>query len=128
MKRVFLFIIAGGIGFIIDSGVFIYLYYIESIGISSSRILSFFTAVFFTWLLNRRYTFNTEKNKTRKEKTKEYLLYFKAQSIGAVINFAIFFTLVYSLNTFKQMPILALATGSITAMFYNYFMSKRILS
>ncbi len=128
MKQIFLFTVTGGIGFIIDSGVFLYLYYLENINISTSRILSFFIAVFFTWLLNRRYTFNTEKNKTKKEKTKEYLLYFKAQSIGAAINFVIFFALIYSLNIFKQIPVLALAAGSITAMFYNYFMSKRILS
>ena len=128
MKRIFLFTVAGGIGFAIDSGVFLYLFYLQNIDMNSSRILSFFVAVFFTWLLNRKYTFKTQLNKSKKEKAKEYFLYFRAQTVGAVINFMIFFSLVYSLEFFKQIPVLALAAGSISAMFYNYIMSKRILS
>lgn len=124
MKKIVLFTITGTLGFIVDSGIFSYLYYIESFNMIFSRIISFIIAVLVTWILNRSFTF---ENNSKMKKTKEYLHYLKIQLTGAIINFIIFFSFIYFLEIFKDIPLGALAIASICAMFYNFIFSKKLL-
>jgi putative flippase GtrA len=55
-KELLRFAIAGTVGFVVDAGV---LYLVkDSLGYYLGRALSFFLAVFCTWLLNRQFTFH----------------------------------------------------------------------
>lgn len=115
--------IIGSIGFIVDSSILMYLVNIENMGIVVSRFISFPSAVFITWLLNRIFTFTTDNVKVKK--FKEYLLYLLIQTIGAAINFSIFFALIYLFKPLETILILPLAIGAICSLIFNFLVIKK---
>lgn len=122
MKEFLKFGFVGGVGFFVDALLLLILVHKLNIDISISRIFSFLFAVLITWLLNRRFTFSQD---SRFKKRKEYIYYVSIQSIGALLNYIIFITLVYSYKIFEEYLILALALASIIVMFFNFFMIKK---
>lgn len=122
MKRFVSFGIVGSIGFIVDSSVLLFLVHMLDYNILFSRIVSFIVAVFVTWLLNRYFTFSATSINI--SKSKEYLKYLVIQTIGALINFCIFFILIYSYEPFKDILIIPLAIGSGFALIFNFTMIK----
>lgn len=113
----------GTIGFAVDSSVLLFLVHIEEFGITVSRLCSFFLAVLATWILNRYFTFSDSQVNIKK--SKEYFQYLSIQIIGAMINFSIFFILIYSFEFFKNMLILPLAIGAFFSLIFNYLVIKK---
>jgi putative flippase GtrA len=122
LRQFILFGLVGTVGFIVDAAVLLYLVHLKNFDLIHSRIISFVIAVFCTWILNRYFTFS---NKKQNHKLKEYSRYFTVQVIGALINFIVFFSLIYIYPPLKEMLIIPLAAASIIAMFFNYLASKK---
>lgn len=122
MKKFFYFGIVGTVGFIVDTLILLYLVYILQLPIYFSRFISFIIAVFITWLLNRNLTFKNADKKHKK--SKEFFYYLATQSTGALINFIIFFTLVYTTTYFYNNLIFSMAIASIVALFFNFYVIK----
>lgn len=124
MNRLIKFAIVGTIGFIVDASILLFFVHIINLSIEFSRIISFISAVFITWLINRSFTFakNTDFNKK-----KEYGLYFVLQTIGALINYVIFIILVRKYTFFEENLIIPLGIAAIIAMFFNYFSIKKLI-
>ncbi len=124
MKQLIRFGIVGTIGFIVDASIL--LFFVHTIGypIALSRILSFSSAVFVTWIINRNFTFSKNSNLNKK---KEYIFYLIIQTIGALINYVIFIILVYKFEFMEDYLILPLGFAAIIAMFFNFLMMKKYL-
>lgn len=122
MKRFISFGIIGSVGFLVDASLLLVLVHIAGYSIVISRVCSFVVAVLATWLLNRYFTFSTQK--MTMTKSKEYFYYFVIQLIGALINFCIFFILIYLFESMKEVLILPLAIGAGFSLVFNYLMIK----
>jgi len=124
LKQIIRFGIIGTIGFGVDAFILMIGVNIFLLSIEVSRIISFLCAVFVTWLLNRTFVFNINKEFSKK---KEYILYLIIQSIGALLNYGIFIVLIYMNEVFEDYLIVPLAISSIVVMLFNYFAIKKIV-
>jgi putative flippase GtrA len=121
LRREFLrFVMVGGLGFCIDSGL---LTFLMSYGwdVFASRLCSFSVAVSATWLLNRLWTFNSGKLISLR---REYAYYLGVQVLGAGINLSIFFILIWAYPVLRNTPLIPLAFGAIVSLASNYLVSK----
>lgn len=114
----------GAVGFAVDGGILSVLVQVCHIDVYLSRAVSFVTAVFTTWLLNRIWVFKQKKPSQRRVH-REYLSYFFVQTIGALLNLGVFVALIHTFPTFRSHPIVPLAVGSVCAMCFNYSGSYR---
>jgi len=123
LKRFISFGIVGTIGFIVDSSVLMFLVHVEELSILFSRLISFITAVFVTWLLNRYFTFSASSINI--SKSKEYFQYLIIQTIGAGLNFSIFFVLIYMFESMKEILVIPLAIGAVFSLIFNFLVIKK---
>lgn len=117
------YVIVGGIGFIIDGGLFSALV-ASHLNPYESRAISFTAAVSVTWILNRRFTFDTAPPEARRVES-PLAIYIWVQLLGALLNLSIFF-LLELLNPLPNLPeITYLALGSLISMFATYYLSSK---
>ena len=121
LRRVTLFVLVGGIGFLIDGGLVTLLVEIINLDPYISRVMSFPCAISTTWYLNRRWTFSANASV---RKTAEYTRYVVIQIIGAGINLAIYGLLIANIPSLAVHAILPLAAGSLIAMTFNFLGSQ----
>lgn len=114
------FAIVGGGGFLIDAGVLSALIHLGQ-GVFVSRLLSFSTAVLFTWLLNHFWSFRQSAPKS----IRNLASYLAIQTTGAAINFSIFFSLMWAWPILHRYPTVPLAIASILVMMFNFSMTKK---
>lgn len=111
----------GCVGFAVDAGVLTWLVRMHGWGLYEARALSFALAVTATWYLNRRYTFSRRPSPDRR---REYGRYFMVQTLGAVINLAVYVAVVAALPEISAYPVLPLAAGSGVALLFNFFAAR----
>jgi putative flippase GtrA len=115
------FAVAGVIGFLVDSGV-LYLMLWVGTGPYLGRVISFLSAVFATWQINRRFTFVVERNsRPIWREAYEYLL---AMLVGGICNYAAYASAIKLLPDTATRPLLAVAFGSLAGMFVNFGIAK----
>ena len=120
-RRFFRFLVVGGVGFCIDGGLLTVLLKSDWV-IMSSRSLSFLSAVTFTWLLNRLWTF--EPNRYTGVH-REYAAYIATNVIGALLNLVVFFALIQMYPPLQETPLVPLAFGAAVSLVFNYTTSKK---
>jgi putative flippase GtrA len=120
-RRFWRFAVVGGIGFCVDGGLLALLLK-NDCGIVSSRMGSFLAAVTATWMLNRIWTFSPGNEVSKR---REYLYYLVTQSGGALINLAIFFSLIAVYPHMREFPLVPFSIGSVVALTFNYLVSKK---
>ncbi|MEM5389018.1 GtrA family protein [Paraburkholderia phymatum] len=121
MKRELLrFAIAGAIGFAVDSGL---LYGMLAIGAGylGGRAVSFLTAVWATWQMNRRFTFVKDSNKSA---WTEWWHYFFVMLAGGVINYTAYTAAILLLPKNALLPLIAVGIGGIAGMTVNFVSAK----
>lgn len=114
------FALAGGIGFLVDVGV-LYAMLWAGTGPYVGRAISFLSAVFVTWQINRRLTFTKPHGKSVVREFAEYLL---AMIAGGLCNYAAYAVALHFLPANKAAPLVADAIGSIAGMLVNYASAK----
>lgn len=118
-RQLFLFGIVGTIGFLVDVGV---LYLVKNLfGFYIGRTLSFISAVFVTWFLNRTFTF---KQRSKKSILGEFLYYFWCMIFGGLANLLAYYLLISHYALIAESPIIGVAIGSLVGMLINFITSK----
>ena len=122
-RELFYFTIAGTSGFIADAGI-VWLITSRGLGPIKAQAIAFSMAVLITWGINRTFTF---RSSLKKKISTELMQYIAANSIGAVVNNAIYALLVMRFSLFAAVPVLAVAAGSIAGLGFNFTSSKMII-
>lgn len=121
--KLFRYVMVGGIGFFVDSGLLTLLLQ-RGYSVVVSRGFSFTLAVSITWLINRSWTFHSNELMSTH---KEYAYYFGFQILGALINLSIFFGLIDLYPNLKRVPVVPLALGASISLAFNYLISKKMI-
>ncbi|NEX15328.1 MAG: GtrA family protein [Halochromatium sp.] len=88
-----------------------------------ARLLSFLCGTVITWLLNRLFTFFRRAGVNRR---REYLRYLMVQAVGGAINLGIYSLVLSILPPMALVPLVAMAAGSFTAMWLNFFGARQL--
>lgn len=118
------FAVIGAIGFVVDGGILTVLNSLLGFGLLPSRLASYSVAVTVTWYLNRHQTFSESKDRRA---ALEWGRYAAVNSIGALLNMSIFFSLVHQFQRMAEMPLLPLAISASISLIFNFFASKHIV-
>ncbi|MBN8949731.1 MULTISPECIES: GtrA family protein [unclassified Rhizobium] len=117
MKKLFRFLIAGTIGFLVDAGVLHLLLWFTPLGPFIGRAISIPTALMTTWFINRNFTFGRSDRSLAAEG-------FRYGSVGltsAILNYALFSSLLVAEPGLRPIIALTLASGAATAFsFFGY--------
>jgi len=114
----------GAAGFLCEAVVLTIVASWTGVGPVLGRFVSFPAAVTLTWLLNRRFVFESRRDLAP---AVEYAGYFAIQVIGAVINLAAYMSSLWVWPMLGAVPIVPLAIGSGTAMMFNFLMLRWLL-
>lgn len=110
------FVSVGGLGFLLDLGVFQGLVWLGLEPIPA-RLVSASMAITLTWILNRHLVFYTSSQIGRGA---EYVRYVVVQGVGLSINLGVFLLLISSSELAGRVPVLALIGGAAAAIVFNY--------
>lgn len=110
------FLTVGGLGFLVDAGVF-QLLYLAGQGPIAARIVSASVSITLTWYLNRQHVFQTSNINSS---VPEYTRYIAVQTIGLIVNFGVYLFLLANVAQFREQPILALCGGAAAALTLNF--------
>jgi len=124
LKRVGTFGSVGAVGFLVEAAVLSSLTAWAQWTPWQARVPSFGFAVLATWLLNRHITFRHQR---RSNSSREALLYFGTQSVGAAINLVIFGAALQASSTMESLPVLALGAGAVGGFVFNYLVSATLI-
>ena len=125
-----IFALNGAVGLIIDllvlfcTSIYLNLYI--------SRIISFFSAVVVTWILNRNLTFKQESHFNidqfvrYKNLLNEFKLYFLAVLMGGIINLSTYYCYVY-INLEPLDKYIATVLGSLAGLISNFIILKFVV-
>ena len=119
-RQFFRFAIAGAAGFVVDT-VILYLMLKLGLGPYAGRVVSFLCAVFATWQINRRYTFDRPTSRSIWREWNEYLA---AMICGGACNYAAYVAAIKLLPAAPLTPLAAVAVGSIAGMFVNFLIAR----
>ncbi len=124
IRKFFLFGIAGGAGFVVDTAI---LYLLKgTLGPYGARAMSFLCAVFTTWLINRSFAFKAQRA-DHLPIWREFLHYLGAMILGGVVNYAIYAILVATIPLFAEYLILAVAAGVAGGMVVNFLLADKLV-
>lgn len=124
LKEMMRFALVGGIGFIADAGI-LYLLKAGVLGIYWGRVISFISAVFITWLLNRCFTFRRRASGV--SLWREFTRYFVSMLGGGSVNYAVYAGLVSRVDIIADQPVWGVAAGSLAGMLVNFASAKYLI-
>lgn len=121
--QLFLFAVAGVIGFVVDTAV---LYVLAPyMGPFYARIVSFLAAVLTTWLVNRALAFRNRSSALSKKS--EFARYLILMLAGGLINYGVYSGLIVYSPLVRQYLVLGVAAGSLAGMVVNYLSSRFLI-
>lgn len=112
----------GTAGFVVDSGVLRLAREVVGLNHYTGRLLSWFAAASFTWVMNRRFTFADKSPPFR-----QWLAFLSANAIGGAVNVGVYYVLVAFVPLVRDTPTLGVAAGSIAGLFFNFTASKLVV-
>lgn len=122
MKQFLRFCIAGTVGFGVDAGLLQLLVNMTHANPYVARIPSFLAAASVTWLINRRYTFQSREKRI----TSEWVRYVSLMAGGAFVNYGLYSLYIGYWDTQLLRPWLGVALGSVGALALNFMTSRRL--
>jgi putative flippase GtrA len=121
MKKPLSFLLVGGIGFVIDAAILVFLLHATPLDPFSARLVSVAAALSATWMLNRHITFGPSGRALIVEGAR----YGGVGTATSFINYGVYSAL---LLTFPGMaPLMALILASATAMVLSYLGYSRLV-
>jgi putative flippase GtrA len=127
MLRQFIkFGMVGIIGFFVDSYALYGFMDFLGLDLYVGRLASYLVAATATWALNRIFTFQSSKG-NYSNKRKQWGKFLLVNSIGGFVNYGVYAFLVSIYAVFTSFPVLAIAVGSISGLFFNFFLSRKIV-
>ncbi|APP05054.1 GtrA family protein [Vibrio harveyi] len=120
MSRLLTFAMVGGVGFIVDTLIFMVLFQWAGGELMIARGLAFCVAATTTWLGNRCLTFSQSTKDRAFNQWQKFML---SASISALPNFAVFKVTTLLLGTQGTTVYIALVMGILAGMVSNYLLS-----
>jgi putative flippase GtrA len=121
MRRILLFAVVGGAGFLVDAGVLALLLHVSPLGPFSARIVAIAAAMLVTFWLNRTFTFGRSDRSLAVEGTR----YGGVGISAALLNYAVYAVI---LLVFPAVwPVLAVAVASVAAMVWSFLGYSRFV-
>ncbi|MET2970782.1 GtrA family protein [Vibrio harveyi] len=120
MSRLLTFAMVGGVGFIVDTLIFMVLFQWAGVELIMARGLAFCVAATTTWLGNRCLTFSQSTKDRAFNQWQKFML---SASISALPNFAVFKVTTLLLGTQGTTVYIALVMGILAGMVSNYLLS-----
>ncbi|MXO01378.1 GtrA family protein [Shinella zoogloeoides] len=121
MRRILLFALVGGAGFLVDAGVLALLLHVSPLGPFSARIVAIAAAMLVTFWLNRTFTFGRSDRGLAAEGTR----YGGVGVSAALLNYAVYSAI---LLVFPAVwPVLAVAIASLAAMVWSFLGYSRFV-
>ncbi|EOU3283825.1 GtrA family protein [Vibrio harveyi] len=120
MSRLLTFAMVGGVGFIVDTLIFMVLFQWAGVELMIARGLAFCVAATTTWLGNRCLTFSESTKDRAFNQWQKFML---SASISALPNFAVFKVTTLLLGTQGTTVYIALVMGILAGMVSNYLLS-----
>lgn len=108
------FCLIGALGFAVDAGTLTGLHRLLGMDPITARVFAIALALTVTWACHRHYTFNSSDPR----RWAEWCRYAMVNGFGAALNFAVYTALLTAYPALD--PLLALAAGSILALFINF--------
>lgn len=121
MRRLVLFVLAGGAGFLVDAGVLALLLKVTVLGPFAARVFAIAAAMLFTFWLNRTFTFGRSGRALAAEGAR----YGGVGLSAAVLNYAVYSALLLVFPTLR--PVLAVAIASLAAMAFSFLGYSRFV-
>jgi putative flippase GtrA len=113
--------LVGCVGFATDASLTLLLHGQLGLGEAPARVLAFIVAATVTWWLNHQFTFQVQGRST----AANWLRYVVITSVGAAINIGCYLGVVRVLGTAPLQLLAGVAVGSIVAMGFNFWVSRR---
>ena len=121
MRRILLFALVGGAGFLVDAGVLALLLHVSPLGPFSARIVAIAAAMLVTFWLNRTFTFGRSVRSLAVEGTR----YGGVGISAALLNYGVYAVI---LLVFPAVwPVLAVAVASVVAMVWSFLGYSRFV-
>ena len=121
MRRILLFAVVGGAGFLVDAGALALLLHVSPLGPFSARIVAIAAAMLVTFWLNRTFTFGRSDRSLAVEGTR----YGGVGISAALLNYAVYAVI---LLVFPAVwPVLAVAAASVAAMVWSFLGYSRFV-
>jgi putative flippase GtrA len=126
-SRFLRFSVVGGFGFVVDVSVFFLLHDIAGLNAYAARPFSILAAMICTWLGNRILTFRDHAAEGVGAIFAEWLKFAATNTVGALLNYATFASLVGFAPPPFNYRYLALVAGTAVGLVFNFTLSKRIV-
>ncbi len=88
----------------------------------TARLVSFVVATSAAWWLNRTFTFHDADNG---RPDLQWARFFAANLVGGAVNYAVFVVVIAAFPIARAHPVLALAAGSLSGVFFNFTAYRR---
>jgi putative flippase GtrA len=124
-SRFLRFAFVGSLGFFVNEAALYLCLHLGHLNKDQAWLPAFLVAVTFTWWGNRSLTFRDCAAK--KGLIAEWAAFLVANSIGALVNAAVYFALVHLATPPLNNPLLALAAGTIVGMLFNFMASRHFV-
>jgi putative flippase GtrA len=125
------FAVVGTVGFVVDASVLQILISWFGVGLFVGRVFSYLAAATVTWFLHRIYTFRDQlsspdcRSASSLNLLDQWFRFILTNGIGASLNYGIYVICILSSDLCRAYPVIAVATGSLVAMIFNFAISKR---
>ena len=123
MRDIARFTVVGAAGFITDGGLLL-LMLVFNVPLVPAKILSYCGAVLVTWTLNRLWTFQAHD---AIKYWHSFVKYLAGQTIGAAINFGVFFATLFVFPSLIRYPLVPLGISAIAALGFNFLVAKHVV-
>ena len=121
------FAFIGATGFVANEAVLYVAIHGLGLGAYAGGIFAFLITVTYTWFGNRMLTFHREAATGALPILEEWAKYVAANTLGFVVNYTVYVTLVTFAPAPFNSPYLALAFGTLSGMVFNFTLSKRFV-
>ena len=120
----FKFGLVGAFGFLVDAGVLKLCMAGLGMGPYGGRVVSFVAAVTATWICNRYFTFRGQGSGSARA---QWVRFVFVCAGGFVFNYGTYAFLIATQPLVAEYPVLGVAAGSLTGMFFNFFAARRVV-
>ena len=115
--------VVGATGFTVDAAILHAMIDLFGFNYFTGRLISFTTAIFVTWFLNRRWTFKVGRSGAW---MKEVALYFGVQGVGGVANIGVYTAAIVAAPVLKHWLLIPLAMGSAAGLCLTFAGAKHL--
>ena len=119
------FALVGSLGFAVNEAALYVCLGLGHLNKDQGWLPAFLVAVTFTWWGNRTITFR--ESAADRGLLAEWAAFLAANSIGALANALVYFTLIHFAPPPISYPLIALAAGTLTGMAFNFVASQRFV-